>query len=411
MQRWLKFAKYLPEFGFKPVIYTPSNPTFPIVDRGLLEEIPQQCTVVKRPIKEPYAWAALWSKKNTTALSAGLIPKKTKQGWLEKLMLWVRGNCFIPDARVGWVKPSVRYLKKYLQEHQIDTVITTGPPHSVHLIGKELKAQLGIRWIADFRDPWTTIAYHKEMLMTEQARAKHLQQELAVLNQADDILVTSPSTRAEFELKTPKPVHLITNGYDVEHLPRTSLDEKFTLAHIGSFLSDRNPRVLWKAISEMRKENPQFRAHFQLKLIGKTSEEILAAVAEFKLADCTVNMGYVSHREALIQQRKSQVLLLVEIDSDQTKAIIPGKLFEYLAAERPILAIGPEEADFFKIIQQTNTGKIALYDQKDAIKDILQAYFDLYLKAQLKVHGMGLQYYSRKKLTEQLSQILSQSKG
>lgn len=406
VQRWLKFAKYLPEFGYEPIIYTPANPNYPLLDEKLTQEIPEGIKVLKQPIKEPYGIASFFSKNKSKTLSAGIIPQERKQSRLDKLLLWIRGNVFIPDARIGWVNPSVRYLQKYIQAHDIHTIITTGPPHSMHLIGCQLKEALNIKWIADFRDPWTTIGYHKELKLSKRSAEKHLELESKVLNTADEIIVTSKSTKNEFSALTAKPVTVITNGYDVEYVGRITLDEKFSLAHIGSFLSNRNPRVLWKAIVELRKENKEFKAAFQLKLIGKVSQEIKDVIAEFHLEDCTLNLGYVSHHEAVIEQRKSQVLLLVEIDSEDTKAIIPGKLFEYMAAERPILAIGPDEADFFEIIKQTNTGKIALYDEKDRVKEILLDYFEKYQKRELKVYGMGLQYFSRKKLTEKLAQVL-----
>lgn len=408
VQRWLKFAKYLPDFGYEPIIYTPENPNYPLVDEELVKEIPEGIKVLKQPIKEPYRIASLFSKNKSKSLSAGIIPQARKQSLLDKVLLWIRGNFFIPDARIGWVAPSVSYLKKYIQEYNINTVITTGPPHSMHLIGCQLKEQLNIKWIADFRDPWTTIGYHKELKLTKKSIEKHIALESRVLTTADEIIVTSKSTKKEFAALTTKPITVITNGYDVEYVGRITRDEKFSLAHIGSFLSNRNPRVLWKAIVELRKENKEFKEAFQLKLIGKISQEIQDVIAEFHLEECTLNLGYVSHHEALIEQRKSQVLLLVEIDSEDTKAIIPGKLFEYMAAERPILAIGPDEADFFEIIKETNTGKIALYDEKDRIKEILLDYFEKYQKQELKVYGMGLQYFSRKKLTEKLAQILKE---
>lgn len=408
VQRWLKFAKYLPDFGIQPVVYTPENPTYPLLDSSLVKEVADHIIVVTNPIKEPYGFAGLLSKKGTKNLSSGIIPQQRKQSIMDKTMLWVRGNFFIPDARIGWVKPSVSFLEKYIAENNIECIITTGPPHSLHLIGMELKKRLPIRWIADFRDPWTTIGYHKELKLNAAARKKHQQLELDVLKQADQITVTSFSTKEEFAAKTTKPITVITNGYDVEHLEKRAMDSAFTLAHIGSFLSHRNPRVLWKALNELRKENPDFKAAFQFKLIGKVSQDILDALSEFKLDDCTVNMGYLSHEEALVQQRVSQVLLLVEIDSEETKAIIPGKLFEYMAAERPILAIGPEGADFFRIITETNTGRTALYDEKDHIKEVLLDYFSKYQNKQLKVFGMGLQYYSRKKLTEKLAKLVNE---
>lgn len=406
VQRWLKFVKYLPDFDIEPIVYIPENPTYPLLDEKLLADVPQKVTILKNKIIEPYAWASVFSKKSTKKISSGIIPNQRKQSLVQKMMLWVRGNLFIPDARVLWVKPSVNYLSKYIKENGIDTVITTGPPHSLHLIGLELKENLNIKWIADFRDPWTTIGYHKALKLTKSSAQKHKDLESKVMNTADFLLVTSPTTKKEFEAITTKPIHVITNGYDVENVGRPALDEKFTLAHIGSFLSERNPRILWKALRELTKENAEFRKHFELKLIGATSQEVLEAIEEFKLSTFVNNLGYVSHQEAVEQQRKSQVLLLIEIDSEDTKSIIPGKLFEYMVSERPILAIGPKDADFSVILQQTNTGTFAMYDEKDKVKETILKYFNLYLEQNLKVYPVGLQQYSRKNLTKELAGLL-----
>lgn len=406
VQRWLKFVKYLPGFGIEPIVYIPENPTYPLLDEGLLSEVSPDVTILKNKIIEPYGWASAFSKSSTKKISSGIIPHKRKQSFLQRIMLWIRGNIFIPDARVLWVKPSVAYLSRYIKENGIDTIITTGPPHSLHLIGLKIKEKHNVKWVADFRDPWTTIGYHKALKLSSFAAQKHRTLEKKVLTTADTILVTSPTTKQEFQALTSKPIAVITNGYDVETIAKQPLDEKFTMAHIGSFLSERNPRILWKALAELITENTEFNAHFQLKLIGAVSREVLDAIEEFQLSGYVNNMGYVSHNEAVAEQRKSQVLLLVEIDSEETKCIIPGKLFEYMVSERPIIAIGPEEADFASIMKATNTGIFITYDDKDKLKDTILQYFNQYLQGNLKANAIGLQQYSRKNLTGQLAQLL-----
>lgn len=407
MQRWLKFVKYLPDFGVQPIVYVPENPTYPIVDEGLQKDVSDQAIILKNSIFEPYQLASFLSKSSTQKISSGIIPAIKKQTLFQRLLLWIRGNIFIPDARYLWVKPSVRYLKEYIKENQIDTIITSGPPHSLHLIGLQLKKELPITWLADFRDPWTTIGYHKALKLSSYAKKKHKRLESEVLKSADVIIVTSKTTKEEFKTLTSKPIEVITNGYDTENVAKQTLDEKFSLAHIGSFLSDRNPIVLWEVLSELVNEIADFKLHFQLKLIGKVSQEILDTITRYNLQDYVLNLGYVSHQEALEHQRKSQVLLLIEIDSPETKSIIPGKVFEYLVSERPIIAIGPEGSDFAEIITSTNTGVFFTYDEKDKLKKTISSYFELYLDNKLKVYPVGLQQYSRKALTEQLSQLLT----
>jgi glycosyltransferase involved in cell wall biosynthesis len=409
VQRWLKFVKYLPEFNIQPIVYIPENPTYPIIDNGLQSEVSDKAIILKNKIFEPYGLASFFGRNKTKKISSGIIPNQKKQSVLEKTLLWVRGNLFIPDARFLWVKPSVNYLKKYIEENNIDTIVTSGPPHSLHLIGLQLKKELNIKWFADFRDPWTTIGYHKALKLSSYANNKHKALEKEVLNSADTIIVTSKTTKTEFQAITSKPIEVITNGYDIEKIEKQSLDEKFSLAHIGSFLSERNPRILWQALKELVSENPDFKNDFRLKLIGATSQEVLDTISEFKLNNYVQKLGYVPHQEAVEHQRKSQVLLLIEINSTATKSIIPGKLFEYMVSERPIIAIGPEGSDFAEIITATNTGVFFTYNEKEKLKALLLKYYQEYQNQNLKVHAVGLQHYSRKSLTEQLVQILNRN--
>ena len=406
VQRWLKFVKYLPEYDIDPIVYCPENPNYPIIDESLEGEIPEGITVLKQPIREPYALAKLFSKKSATTISSGVIPKAKKQSFIERLMLYVRGNFFIPDARKNWVKPSVRYLSDYIENHAIDTVITTGPPHSLHLIGLQLKQKLSVNWIADFRDPWTTIGYHKDLKLSASSRLKHETHETSVLNASDHLIVTSAHTKREFETKTKRPITVITNGYDSHSIQIETKDKKFTMSHIGSLLSERNPKILWEVLSELIQENEAFAKAFQLQLIGVVSDDVLETIYHYGLKDHTLLKGYVSHDEAIKYQMQSRLLLLVEINSEDTKAIIPGKLFEYLISETPILALGPEDSDIQQIIARTNTGTYFNYDQKEALKTQLKTYFLAYENEDLNVNAIGLQPYSRKALTERLSAII-----
>lgn len=407
VQRWLKFVKYLPDFGIEPHVYVPKNPTYPLLDEKLVADVSDKAIIIKQPIFEPYGLAGIFSRKKTKKISSGIIPNKKKQSWVEKMLIWIRGNLFIPDARLFWIRPSVQFLSNYIQENQIKTVITTGPPHSLHLIGMELKKRHTINWITDFRDPWTTIGYHDKLKLSNWAAKKHKQLEKQVVNSCDQIIVTSPKTKTEFEALTSKPISVITNGYDVEPITKKPLDSKFTLAHIGSFLSERNPRILWKALAELVKENKAFSEKLELKLIGAVSDSVFDAIKEFKLERFVNHLGYVSHEVALQEQRCSQVLLLIEIDSEQTNCIIPGKLFEYLVSERPILAIGPEKADFAAIIKETNTGTFFTYEDKEVLKMQLLEYFEAFQSQSLHVHAVGLQKYSRRALTKELATILN----
>ncbi|SDS45651.1 Glycosyltransferase involved in cell wall bisynthesis [Formosa sp. Hel1_31_208] len=406
VQRWLKFVKYLPEFGIEPIVYCPENPSYPIVDKSLLNEVADNIKVIKQPINEPYRFASVLSSESSKKISSGVIPKSKKQSVIQKLMLYIRGNFFIPDARKNWVKPSVVFLSDYIQKHQIKTVITTGPPHSLHLIGLKLKHRLNVTWLADFRDPWTTIGYHKALKLSKSSEEKHLALESNVLQLADHIIVTSENTKQEFLSKTTQPISVITNGYDSHHIQRPPKDKKFTLAHIGSLLSERNPKQLWQAITELIDENDDFKEEFQLKLIGVVSEEVLQTLKENQLDSYLNNLGYLPHEDAIKQQMASRVLLMVEIDSEDTKVIIPGKLFEYMASSTPIISVGPKDSDVERILKSTNTGCYFYYSDKERIKSQILLYFEAYKSDTLVVNAIGLEQYSRKSLTKMLSEII-----
>ncbi|WP_166966305.1 glycosyltransferase family 4 protein [Yeosuana marina] len=406
VQRWLKFVKYLPEFNIDPVVFIPENPNYPIIDETLLNEVPLDVTIIKRPILEPYKLASLFSKKKSKTISKGIITDVKKQSLLEKIMLFIRGNFFIPDARVGWVKPSVNFLLDYIKNEQIETIITTGPPHSLHLIGKQLKEQLGVKWIADFRDPWTQIGYHKQLKLTKSSELKHKTLEREVLNSSDQIIVTSFTTKKEFQLLTKQPIEVITNGYDVESLNSVTLDSKFSIAHIGSLLSKRNPRVLWRVLSDLVNEYNDFSNDFQLNFIGLLSKDVLKSIQIHNLSKYCNEIGYVSHKEALMFQKKSQVLLLIEINSEETNCIIPGKLFEYMVSNRPIIALGPKASDVETIIKETNTGNYFYYDDYQSLKTVILKHYKDFQAKNLQSHPIGLQKYSRKSLTKQLADLI-----
>jgi len=406
VQRWLKFVKYLPEFNIDPVVFIPENPNYPIIDESLTSEVSKDITIINHPIKEPYKWAGFFSNTSSKTISKGIISDEKEQSFIEKAMLYVRGNFFIPDARIGWVKPSVSFLLDYIKKEGIETIITTGPPHSVHLIGLQIKQKLGVKWLADFRDPWTTIGYHKQLRLTSASKAKHKSLEKEVLNASDHIIVTSFVTMKEFQGFTNKSIEVITNGYDDEATVEFQMDTKFTLSHIGSLLSKRNPEILWRVLSELVRDNESFSKDFQLNFIGSISEKVLKSIKKYNLCNYIREVGYVSHQEAIIYQKKSQVLLLIEIDSEDTKCIIPGKLFEYMISNRPIVAMGPKGSDVEKIIKETNTGHYFNYSDYESLKRIILEHYKAFQNKTLQSHPIGLQKYHRKALTKSLANLL-----
>ena len=405
VQRWLKFVKYLRDFGIEPVLYIPENPNYPILDDSFVDEIPDDITIYKQPIFEPYRFANILSKKKTKRISSGIIQSKN-QSILEKILLIIRGNFFIPDARKYWVRPSIKFLYDVIDKEGLDTIITTGPPHSVHLIGHYLKELKKVKWIADFRDPWTTIGYHKKLKLSLLAKNRHKELEQLVLTNADKIVVTSNTTQQEFQQITRQPITVITNGYDSITPANIILDNEFTISHIGSMLTGRNPKNLWKVLSELIQENPAFEKALRLQFIGVVSDDVLQTIKKAGLEKYIDVKGYVSHEKAIQYQQKSQILLLAEIDSPDTIGIIPGKLFEYMAAERPIIGVGPQGWEVANILAETKTGAIFEYSNHFQLKNVLLNWFEQYQNQKLGVNSKNINEYSRRELTRKLAEYI-----
>ena len=407
VQRWLKFVKYFRDFGIEPIVYTVEDPQYPIEDLSLEKDIPEEIEIIKQPIWEPNKLFSLFGKKKTE--SGGFLnPNPSPFG---RLLQFVRANYFIPDARKFWIKPSVKYLKKYLEENKINLVITTGPPHSMHLIGLNLKQQLKIKWIADFRDPWTEIDYFHQLPLSKKAIEKHHHLEEEVLKKADAVLVVGDSMKKKY-LKYNKNVITVTNGFDeVEESEVVELDSKFSLTHIGLMNADRNPRMLWEVLAEIMNENLSFEADFELKLIGKLDPSILDDVASYQLSEKIQVIDYVSHNKVIQYQKKSQVLLLIVNNVPSANQIITGKIFEYLMAKRPILAIAPTTGDLSEIINKTNSGDVIDFNDAKKLKSTILEFYSKFKQGELTIESKNIKQYHRRELTKQVSEIIEKITG
>ena len=421
VQRWLKFAKYLPEFGWEPIIYTPENPSYPLVDETLIKEVPQDLKIVKTNIWEPYQIAEKFSKSNKK-FKGGQFDVGKNQSFVSKLSIFIRGNFFIPDARKFWVKPSIKFLKEYLTENHIDTIVTTGPPHSLHLIGLELKKELpNLKWIADFRDPWTEISYYKHLKLTSSSDKKHRQLEKSVFENADLTLATS-YTDAENFRKNGANAFCVTNGFDVseslsvgelESLNETpkpsnykTLKPKFTLSYVGVLEQLRNPENLWKSLKDLCETNPDFANDFELKFVGRIDDKILNDIENSVLKNNIKNLGYLSHDESVKEMEKSDLLLITNFPNESSKGIIPGKLFEYLATGKPILSFGPKDADVEKILNKTKAGKHFDYSENEEISDFILSLYKDWKSGKTIQNSANINEFSRKELAKQLANLL-----
>ncbi len=410
VQRWLKFCKYLRGFGWEPVIYTPQNPEAPAIDNSLESDIPEGITVIKLPIFEPYsAYKRFVGMKPSEKVNAGFLQEKEKPGLAEGIAVWLRGNFFIPDARRFWINPSVKFLKKYLNENPVDAIVSTGPPHSMHLIALQLHRKLHIPWLADFRDPWTGIDFYHQLRLTSLADQLHHKLEKKVLSSATEVTVISRDMLNEFSRIVNRNYKLVTNGYDEEDispLPQNRLDTAFTISHIGSLNAARNPKKLWQVLSGMVKQKPLFAKALQIKLVGKVDISVLKSIEEYDLTGYLQRIEYMPHKEVMHEIQKSQVLLLLINNTPNAKGILTGKIFEYLGSGRPILSIGPEDGDAAIILKDSEAGLTADYDNEDAMFRIIYDYYIKFSEQRLASNTGNRLKYSRKILTGEIAKIL-----
>lgn len=412
VQRWLKFTKYLRDFNWEPVIYTPENPETPVEDNSLFRDIPEGITVLKKRIWEPYSfYKKFLGQKEEDKIQTGFLTEKKKPKRKEKISVWIRGNLFIPDARKFWIRPSVKYLTTYLKKNPVDIIISTGPPHSMHLIALGLKKRLNIPWLADFRDPWTNIDFYKDLLLTPRADNKHKKLEQSVLKEADSLIVVGSTLKKEYENLGAEKVSVITNGFDQDDYKDDDicLDKKFSILHVGTITYSRNPKDFWSVLSELVNELQDFADDLEIKLIGKTDLSVDENIAKLDLQKFVRKKNYLPHKEAIQEQQKSHVLFLSINNTQNAKGIITGKLFEYLAARRPVLAIGPTDGDVAEILNITNAGRISGFGENTRLKNHILALYHNYKKGKLQINAGDVSKYSRKNLTEELVKLLNES--
>ncbi len=407
VQRWLGFTRYLAEEGWTITAVVPEGAAYPIEDRSLSERVSTEITVLRVPIVEPGQLGNVIFPRTTRRISSGIIAEKDP-GTLERILLGIRANAFIPDARIGWVSSVVRRLRPLLNAEDSTTLITTGPPHSVHLIGQRLKESLPhLTWVADFRDPWTGISYHSRLPLWKYSRRRHKDMERAVLNRADRILVTSEATRKQFEAMTDRPVGLFTNGFDFVPVKRDP-DPVFRLLHMGSLLTERNPQFLWKALGEFSSGLEEREAEVELELWGTVSQEVLGDIRH-ACPDIRVHYrGYADHREVPGILAGAQILLLLESDLPGKREIIPGKLFEYLQSHRPVIAIGPRDWEAGRLIERLKAGVFLTYGESLPLIRSLRTYWNDYLKNDRNIPPLktDVEPYSRRAISRRLSAYL-----
>lgn len=414
VQRWVKFAKYLPSEGWQPVIYTPENPEQLAVDESLSAEIPDDTEVIKTRIIEPYGLYKSFLRKSGHSKEVVEVNPVNAQNksFAQKFAMWIRGNIFRPDPRCLWIGPSVKFLKKYLKEHHVDLIVSTGPPQSMHMIGRRLAEETGLPWIADFRDPWTKIFYFKHLSMTKATEKWHKKMEKEVLDNASAVVAVSPLVQQEFQAMTQTPVDLITNGFDDCDFADERCkeadggpDKDFVITHTGLFAADGNPTTLWSVLAEKCSRDETFKKLLKIKLVGKTDGQIISSIKSEGLEENLIDLGYQPHTEAVQAQRTASLLILPLRKEPEYRAVLPGKLFEYLASWRPVLGIGQTDGAMSMILNSTKTGLVLDWEDRNSIRRFVDMCWDKHMKGELSVEDADISQFTRKALTRRMAEL------
>lgn len=405
VQRWLKFAKYLPEFGWEPVIFTPENPDFDLQDHSLAKEIDPTLEVIKFPIWEPYSVFKRLKGQQTGDPSK--ILEKKNPSIFDRLSIWLRANILIPDPRIFWVNPSISFLEDAIRKGQYQAIITTGPPHSMHLIGLKLHKRTGIPWLADFRDPWSQWEFLDTLPMLPWVRSRHQNLEKKVLSQANAVTTISPTFQRDLEKIANRPVHLLTNGFDSADFPEAlkeiKLKEKdLEIVYSGVIDAIRNPIPFFNAFKKAFQGSPK---SVRLRFVGKVSLQVEEYIQHDSWLSSHVTLvGYVSHQEVFEYYLAADILLLILTTTKNALGNIPGKLFEYMASGKTILGLGDPEGDSAKIIEQANAGKVFHPSNEKGIMEALINFDPRQGTSELK----SIEKFSRRSLSEELAGILNE---
>jgi len=411
VQRFLKFCKYFNDFSWQPVIISPKNGSYPYLDESLEKEIPDYIEVVRTKTFEPFALYNRLRGKKGKEVSVAMTGFKNSRSPIQKLAKYIRGNYFIPDARKGWVPYAVKAAGNIIKHNQIDAIITTGPPQSTHLAGLRLKEKFDLPWIADFRDPWTSVYYNRFFPRTEKTKRKDKKLEDKVLYSADAISVISPGLKEEF-INRAKRLEIIYNGYDEQDFKnvKAAIHKKFILAYVGNLKPNQNVKTLWNVLAAMKKNIPDFARKFSLQITGLADTEIKKDMKQAGISDLVQFLPFVQHKEAIQRMTSANMLLFIIPESKGNRLILTGKIFEYLACKKPMLSIGPCDGDAAAILQ--SCGRKPMIDYKDS-KQMQHTIRDAYKQSKsstrmpLKLINNVHEQYSRKGMTGKLAELLN----
>lgn len=402
VQRWLKFSRYLPEFGWEPVILTvdPKYAAYPALDQSLENEIHKDISVHRTKATD---WFKIYARDKSKVPSAGFVKNKDNS-FKGKILRFIRGNFFIPDPRKGWNRYAFTKASEIIENEKIKHIITTSPPHSTQLIGLKLKKRFPyLKWIADLRDPWTDIYYYDQFYPTALSRKIDRAYENSILKSADQIITVGKSLKDLFISKTENienKIEVITNGFDEDDFSgiQSVTPDKFTISYIGT-LSDAYPvDGLLNALEKFRNEGNDF----LFRLVGTISPDQKQKILD-KTGDAKVEfIPYVNHHEAISYMMSSTILLLIIPDHHSNKSILTGKLFEYLASGKPVICLGSVDGDAAGIISKTLAGKTFAYNDIDP----MVLYLNELNNGLNRISNNTIKEFTRTELTKHLVALL-----
>ena len=404
VQRWLKFVKYLPQFGWQPTVITTTNGDYPAFDESLCKEVPAGIKVIRT--KTP-TFGKLFKRINgkNTDVPYGSLESSENDSLLKKLSLWFRLNLVVPDARKIWNKYAYKAASKELLTNRYNAVVTSGPPHSTHLVGLKLKKKYNIKWIADFRDPWTKIDYLDEYNRWKITQTIDEKYEKKVFDLFNRFIYSNPLIIKNFKKSTK--TYFLPNGYDKDDfqiLKKVKNLDKFEINYFGIISIERNPLSVLKSVNKIfeEKNNRSIRINIWGN-IHQSVKDILISNDKYNIVNIH---SYISHKEMVEYLVYSNLLLVVVNNIKSKKGIFPGKIFEYLGSGVEILGIGPEDGDAAKILKETKCGKMFDYDKVDDIANFIETKYQEWKEGKIFSPSIEIEKYSKINQPKQLADIL-----
>ena len=394
----LKIIKYLPEFGWQPSVLTVKEDTFSAKDESLLSEIDENLDVIRTGYFNPFnIYRKLIGKKYDEPLIASETISLSDKKLFHRLSIWIRMNLFVPDARVGWYRRAVKAAKKYLINNKIDAIVSIGPPHSSHLIGKKLGKIFNIPFIPVLIDPWVDISYYREFKRNRFTLWLDNYFEKSVLENSAKVIFVTKSSLEGYQKKYPwlkGKAYVLYWGYNEDDFLKLDCNKKSeeeVLLHAGNIFDYQNPSSFWQTV----KEEIQKGRNLKIKFIGTIGPAIKKAIEHEGLVQYTEYLGFLPYNEVLEEMCNAAYLLVCATE----KRHVPGKLFEYLRTGNPIIAFGDDNEEVQQILKEANAGQ--LYSYKDNANEFFNIVnsFDTNLNV--------VKNYDRKEIAEKMSGILS----